>query len=105
MEKRSQRHPHGSTGARPSSLNDLEPSAPPDSKDNVMNILVADKASDRYRIYLNDHRALLAAETALAQRSLDANDGELAHLLERIVRQTTTDQTTGRGTISRQCHE
>lgn len=57
-----------------------------------MNILIADDASGRYRIYLNDHRALLAAETALAQRSLDANDGELAHLLEQIVRQTTTDQ-------------
>lgn len=50
-------------------------------------------AIHRFRIYLNDHRGLLAAEGAVAERSRQANAGELGRLLHRVVEQNTRDQT------------
>ncbi len=50
-------------------------------------------ASDRFCIYLNDHRALLAAERALAERSREANAGsDLGHLLRTVAVQNEADQ-------------
>lgn len=51
------------------------------------------EASDRFRIYLNDHRGVLAAEVALAKRTRDANpDGTLGGLLRSLVDQAEADQ-------------
>ncbi len=49
--------------------------------------------ADRFRIYLNDHRGLLAAEQGLASRSLSSNEGtDLGHLLQAVVDQNAADQ-------------
>lgn len=59
----------------------------------MISSFVSADASDRLRIYLNDHRALLAAEHSLAQRSLEANQrSSLGQLLGRVVDQNRADQ-------------
>ena len=58
-----------------------------------MKSLLAAGPADRFRIYLNDHRGLLAAEQALAARSLSSNEGtDLGHLLQAVVDQNAADQ-------------
>ncbi len=58
-----------------------------------MNVFSQPTSSDRLVIYLNDHRALLAAELAIANRCRSSNEGsELAHDLTVHIGEVTTDQ-------------
>ncbi len=58
-----------------------------------MNPFRAPDADERLVIYLNDHRALMAAELSLADRSRSANEGtDLAHDLTMHIGAVSTDR-------------